>query len=82
MKNHKEETKIQLLNMCNNIKFLRKKHNLTKKAMAERLKISTRSLSMLEKGIIPSRLSCAFLFYVFNEFDVPPKKIFEISLHD
>lgn len=82
MENSREKSKIQLLNMCSNIKFLREKHCLTKKEMAKRLKISTRSLSMLEEGIVPPNLSCEILFRIQYEFDISPSDLLKGRINE
>jgi len=46
-----------MLNLCRNISYLRKKHNLSKSKMAKILGISVKSLNLIESGVIPSRLN-------------------------
>ena len=45
--------------------------------MAKRLEIGVNSLTMLENGIIPKRLSCELIFKIEDEFDILPKNIFK-----
>lgn len=49
---------------CENLKKLRAKEGLSKKKMAEKLKISLYSLTLLEKGKIPPRLDIQILFTI------------------
>ena len=53
---------------CNNVKKLREINKLSKKEMAKRLHISVRSLSMLEQGIIPPRMSLQVAIEISKEF--------------
>lgn len=59
-----------------NIAWLRKKHNLSKKDMAALLQIGVGSLTKIEKGELPLRLSTEVLFRVSNIFHVAPKDLF------
>ena len=75
----KEKTEIEIQNLCSNIKNLRNKMNYSKKVMARKLKIGTRSLTILELGIIPKRLSCCFLLLLFDAYNESGIKIEKIS---
>ncbi len=80
MKENKEiTTKIsqETLIFCQNIKKLREREKLSKKEMAKRLEIGVKSLTMLENGTIPKRLSCKFIFRIEDEFNILPKNIFK-----
>lgn len=68
----KDETKI----FCENIKKLRKKNGLSQKEMAQKLDISVKSLSTLEKGAIPSRLSVSIVFKIYKIFGIKPAQMF------
>ena len=61
-----------MLVFCENVRLLRKREGLTQKEMAERLKVSVRSISMIENGIVPKRLSCDILFKIHFEFGIDP----------
>ncbi len=63
-------------NFCRNIKKLREQQGLSKKNMAERLGIGVRSLSLLESGILPPRLSCDVLWYIYDHFGILPQEMF------
>lgn len=62
---------------CENIKKLRKKESLSKKEMAKRLGIGTSSLTMLENGEIPKRLTCKIVYKIQEEFDILPQNMFK-----
>lgn len=66
----------ELLIFCKNIKWIRIENNFSKSEMAKRLGIGIRSLTLLESGIIPSKLSCAVLFQIQNNFGIAPKDLF------
>ncbi len=69
----KEEISI----FCKNIKNLREKEKLSKKDMAKLLGISVHSLTMIENGTIPKRLSCRILIKIYDEFGILSKDIFK-----
>lgn len=48
---------IEFNNFCENMKKLRIENNLTKKAMAEKLNVTTRTIRMLENHQIPATLT-------------------------
>ena len=73
------------LNLCGNIRFLRKKHGLTQAEMAEIMHISVYALHRMEKNILSDavgadalistaryfRLRVSDLFYPLNEQNAP-----------
>ena len=61
---------------CQNIKRLREKNRLSKRQMARILHIGTKSLTMLENGIIPPRMDVAVLIYISSYFRVRPDMLF------
>lgn len=61
----------------NNIKFLRKKENLSKKDMAKLLQISVNSLNKIESGIMPERLGIGIVFRIQQVFGVLPREQFQ-----
>ena len=61
---------------CENIRLLRQTHRLSKKAMAQALQISVRSLSMIENGTIPPKLGCEMLFCASEHFRIPIRALF------
>lgn len=69
---HKE----QLLIFCKNIRALRKYYNLSKEKMARLLGISVTSLTKIENGKVPDRLSCNILVRIYNIFGIKMSEIF------
>lgn len=61
---------------CNNVKKLREINKLSKKEMAKRLHISVRSLSILEQGRIPPRMSLQVAIMLSREFGMPLCDVF------
>ena len=76
MNNNDKEIKI----FCENIKYLRKEKGLSKKEMAKKLGISTASLSILESGKLPPRLTVEPLFHIHKNFGISPSEIFDENL--
>lgn len=68
--------KTELSVFCKNIKMLREKENLSRVYMAKLLGISVISLIMIEKGILPKRVSCNILFNIYYYFGIVPKDMF------
>lgn len=69
-----EKNDVQIL--CQNIKFLRQKHKLSKNKMAQILGVSMKTLNCIENGILPPRLSCEILFRIQHHFDILPQHLF------
>ncbi len=69
--NNDHEIKI----LCENIKKLRAKENLSRKEMASRLGIGVFSLKKLENGILPPRLTWRFLLSIHESFGIFPSDI-------
>ena len=64
--------------LSKNICYLRARNGLSKKEMAKRLGIGSGTMSKIEKGILPPRLTVDILFYLQQEFDIPIKNLFQI----
>jgi len=62
---------------CENVKILRKRYGLTQKEMAEICNVGVRSIAMLEKGILPERLSASILFRLSYYFKIAMKDLFK-----
>lgn len=62
---------------CANIKKLRISNGLSKTKMAEICGIGTKSLTTIEQGTIPPRLSASILWHISEHFKVPPHLLFE-----
>ena len=65
-----------------NIRWLRKKHGLSKRKMAELLGIGLWSLNRLERGQIPPRMTIEILFAVQKHFGISPAAQLESRLGD
>ena len=64
--------------LCQNIKFLRQKHKLTKTQMSQILGVSIKTLNRLENGILPPRISCELIFRIQRHFGIQPRQLFYI----
>ena len=60
-----------------NLYTLRLKNGLTQKEMAKLLKIGVRSLSLLENGVLPPRMTCNIFFCLYEHFGILPEECFE-----
>ena len=58
------------LNLCQNIRHLRKVHLLTQREMAQIIGISVGMLRKIECGCPTARISCAALYQVCKHFHV------------
>ena len=63
-------------NLSKNIKEIRKANGLTQKEMAKRLGIGVSSLSKLENGILPPRLTVDVLFIIERNFHIKVHRLF------
>ncbi len=80
MKNVNEKREENLRNFCDNVRFLREREGLTKLEMARKLQVSIRTVTMLERGIVPRRLSSTTVFNIYYEFGISPDDIFKKRL--
>lgn len=69
------EVKQKLENIAYNIAWLRKKHSLSKKAMAAILGISIQSLDRIESGVIPPRLNIEVIYNIWDFFEINPQEL-------
>ena len=76
----KENREIKVF--CKNIKELRWRNDLSKKQMAKVLGIGTKTLTKIENGILPPRLSCDILIKVYEVFHVLPNMMFKINMSE
>ena len=67
--------KNEIKNFCVNVKLLRRKHGLSKTAMAKILGISPSSLNKLENGEMP-RISSEVVFRLMEYFHVSAEEVF------
>ena len=63
-------------NLLHNLTFLRRRYNLSKKAMAHLMGISVYSLNLLEKGTIPPQLGAEMLLRAQACFDITIQDLF------
>jgi len=68
---------VEFNNFCENLKKLRIENNLTKKAMAEKLDVTTRTISMIENHEIPKTLTVEFVYSVIRTFKVDGADLFK-----
>ena len=64
------------LNFFENIRQLRREHNLSLEEMACRLRMEVRELQLLENNIMPNTLSLTFLENLYPEFGIPSRRLF------
>ena len=72
--------KNNILILCENIKFLRIKNNLSKKEMAQKLGISDKSITKIESGDLPRSVNAITLYKIHKTFDVPLDSLLETKL--
>ena len=58
------------------IKHIRNEAGLTQKEMAHILGIGVSTLSKIEKGVLPPRLSCSVIVRIHQHFGIHPKDLF------
>ena len=63
-------------NLLKNIVYLRKKNNLSKKTMSEKIGISVYSLNIIEKGELPKGATVQILFNIEKGFGISPSQQF------
>ena len=68
--------------VCHNIRVLRKRHGLSRTAMARRIHVSLKTLDSLEAGIFPKRIRIGFFFHVERAFGISPQKMLMERLQD
>lgn len=69
--------KSPLSTLMYNLRWLRRKNQLSQKAMAQLLGISVSSLRKLETGSLPPRLTISFLFQIQRHFHISPGDMLE-----
>ena len=66
----------------NNVVWLRKINNISKRKMCEILEIGIGSLNKIEKGILPPRLSVDVLFAIAHYFEISAEKLVGEKLNE
>lgn len=69
-------------NVCSNIRYLRRKHGLSRTAMAKKIHITVKNLDSLESGFFPERISIQFFFNIEQAFGISPKTMLTTRLED
>ena len=70
--NNKYDLKI----FCKNVKYLRITNNLSRRTMSKKLGISTITLMLVEKGIVPKWLGANTLILIHRHFGILPSEMF------
>ncbi len=55
---------------CANVRYLRDQHGLSKRDMADILRVGVKTITSLEHNTVPPRLSSAVLFRISQHFHV------------
>ena len=76
------ETIIDVKIFAKNLKYIRLKNKLSKKAMAQKLGIGIKTLNALENGILPPRFRANTVFKIKTEFGFSPSQMFGVDLSD
>lgn len=74
---YNDSISVEFNNFCDNLKKLRVENNLTKKAMAEKLNVTPRTIRMLENYEIPTTLTVEFVYKVIRTFNVDGSDLFK-----
>ena len=61
---------------CQNVKLLRERNGLSEKEMAKILEIGAASLTKIEQGIIPYRVSASIVIKLAQHFSIEPHRLF------
>ena len=73
-------TENNILLLCENIKLLRAKNNLSKKEMAQKLGTSTQSITKIESGTLPRSINAITLYKIHKVFNIPIETLLETRL--
>ncbi len=74
--------KNELDNVLDNIKWLRRNNNISKKQMAKILGIGLKTLNKIEDGEMPPRLGAGILCNISKHFGISSYKLFEQNFHE
>ena len=66
---------LEILYLGQRIKRIRAEQKISQKEMAHILGTGVGTLSKIEHGILPSRLSCEILFRIQDQFGIQPKEL-------
>lgn len=73
----REQLEADIKQFLENIVYLRKYHNLSKKKMAQILGIGIGSYNKIEQGELPERLNVDVIFNITEYFKIPPARLFQ-----
>ena len=76
------ETIIDVKIFAKNLKYIRLKNKLSKKAMAQKLGIGIKTLNALESGVLPPRFGANTVFIMQRKFGFSPSQMFGVDLSD
>ena len=68
--------------VCHNIRVLRRKHGLSRTAMARRIHVTLKTLDSMEAGVIPDRIGILFLYHVMQAFGISPQNMLMVPLQE
>jgi transcriptional regulator with XRE-family HTH domain len=69
-----------ILLLCEHIKLLRAKINLSKKEMAQKLGTSIKSITKIESGILPRSINAITLYKIHKIFNISIENLLETRL--
>ena len=72
----KQSEQSDLSVFCANVAYLRKSRNLTKQQMCRLMHVTPVTLNLLERGIVPPRLSSETIFFLTDAFDLTFSQLF------
>lgn len=81
-KNVKEEIKKEKTTFCENVKLLREVCGLSKEEMIKICGIGINSLSKIESGVLPPKLSCVMIINLADYFKLNADMLFSVSFNE
>ena len=66
----------EIYNFCRNVLYLRKKHGLTQVQMAKIMNVGVGTVRLLERGVLPPRLSADVLWRLHDYFHLSVSQLF------
>ena len=71
-----DQANVWSYNFCRNIAYLRRTHNLTQAQMARIMGVGVHSIRLLERGILPKRLSYMVFYPLCDYFNLSADALF------
>ena len=75
-------TKINFRNLCANIRYLRASNGLSRTVMAKKLGITTKTLDLLEAGVVPRRCTIRLLYNIYKNYGISVSDCFGTNLEE